>query len=169
MWKQLELWGEDGKEETSIYPHFDSPCNDNELMLNYQYEYLQHNDQKAFNKLWLKSTELAMKFITVEKEKKGFILRRQEHEDKATEAVMYVLRRYKNKGYYIKKGFPAAIYHGVIHALYYRNKTQEIEQELERLVNNNNYSFEEALEVIKVEKEKERIKEEQKTQLFLFG
>lgn len=86
-------------------------------------------DSAAWSELWVLSLEVCKRIITHERQRKGFFLNDDEFEDKAVNAVEYVLRRYRKtykdgKTYRVKKNFVSALYMGVVHSLYYR-KTQD--------------------------------------------
>ena len=103
---------------------------DNETLLKLQDLYLKDNDPLAWQQLWLLSLTICKKIINKEKSKKHFFLSKEDFEDKAMDAVVYVLRRYKkdyknNKKYYIKN-FIATLYLGVIHSLYYQTDKNKI-------------------------------------------
>lgn len=107
-------------------PHFDEPRNDNELLLNYQYEWLMHQDPEAWEDLWLLACKIARRMIIALARKKGFRLGYYTLQDKVETAVEYVLRRY-DYGWYVKKAFLKAIKEGVVHSLWYRTKAQRME------------------------------------------
>lgn len=115
----------------------------------------------------VKSISLAGAFIRKEMKKKGFFLSREEIEDKKLDAVEYVLRRFKgDKQYFIKESFTSAIYFGVEHALYYRNKSQALVDEIITRMNcSKSLTYEEAVEQIKI---KRYIKKKREVCSFLF-
>lgn len=145
------FWMYEEVTDLSVLPHFYAPKDDNELLLNYQYEMIMHHSKAAEEKLWVKSISLAGAFIRKEMGNKGFFLSREEIEDKKLDAVEYVLRRFKGKKqYYIKESFTSAIYFGVEHALYYRNKGESlIDEIIEKMNRNKSLTFEDCLENIK--------------------
>lgn len=111
---------------TEELPHFDNPRNDNERLLNYQYDWLVHQDPEAWEKLWLLSCAVARRMITSMAKKKGFRLSAASLHDKVENAVIYVLRRY-DYGWYVKKAYLKAIKEAVVHSLWYRTKAQRME------------------------------------------
>ncbi len=123
----------------SELPFFDTPKNDNETLMNLQYMYLSKKDRKAQESLWLISIAIAKKLIRKEQKEKKFFLAASDLEDKAVEAVEYILRRYDrrkdNACWCVRKNFISAIYNGVRHALYYQNKTEQLYNELKKGVN----------------------------------
>lgn len=160
--EQIEFYWMYGEvSEKNVLPYFHAPKNDNELLLNYQYEIIMHHSKAAEEKLWVKSISLAGAFIRKEMKKKGFFLSREEIEDKKLDAVEYVLRRFKGtKQYYIKESFTSAIYFGVEHALYYRSKSESLIDEIvEKMNRNKSLTFEDCLENVK---EKRYAKKEKK-------
>ena len=117
----------DGKTVSSEgLPHFDDPKNDNERLLNYQYDWLVHRNPEAWEKLWLLSCTVARRMITAMARKKGFKLSEATLHDKVENAVIYVLRRY-DYGWYVRKAYLKAIKEAVVHSLWYRTKAQRME------------------------------------------
>ena len=118
-------------------PFYAEPKNDSEILINLQYAYLAKNDRKAHRDLWLKSIEIAKKLIRNERKQKGFYLDDADFEDKAIEAVEYVLRRYSerkdNYCWSVRKNYVSALYNGVRHALYYQSKSEQLYTRLKKL------------------------------------
>lgn len=117
-------------------PFYAEPKNDSEILINLQYAYLAKNDRKAHRDLWLKSIEIAKKLIRNERKQKGFYLDDADFEDKAIEAVEYVLRRYSerkdNYCWSVRKNYVSALYNGVRHALYYQSKSEQLYTRLKK-------------------------------------
>lgn len=105
---------------------FPDPKNDNEKLLNYQYEWLVHKDAKAWEGLWILSRQIARRMILTLAKKKGFVMDPLTLEDKADDAIIYILRRYQ-RGWYVRKAYHKAIKEGVIHAIWHRTKAQKNE------------------------------------------
>lgn len=118
-------------------PFFNNPKNDNEKLINLQYMFLARNDKKAQAELWLKSTEIAKKLIKKERKEKAFFLDPDDLDDKALEAVEYVMRRYgkktENDCWCVRTNYISAIFNGVRHALYYRSKSDELYDRVKKL------------------------------------
>lgn len=109
-------------------PHFDNPKNDNELLLNYQYEY-KNGNVKALNGMYKKGYLIAMKYISVNarKNKHIAILSESDKQEKAHNAITYIIERYfKVANWYIKKSFTAYLYMRVKHELYYVRKVDAL-------------------------------------------
>lgn len=99
---------------------------DNKRLLELQERFLS-GDSRAWTELWLLSSEVCGRIIRHEREKKGFFISQDDFKDKTTNAVSYVLCRYRKtyksgKSYKIEKNFISALYFGVRHALYYRSE-----------------------------------------------
>lgn len=118
-------------------PFFAEPKTDSEILINLQYAYLARKDRKAQTALWLKAIVIAKKFIRRERKEKGFFLDDSDFEEKAVEAVEYIMRRYaRRKDNYcwsVRKNYVSAIYNGVRHALYYQNKAEQLYTRLKKL------------------------------------
>jgi len=118
-------------------PFFAEPKTDSEILINLQYAYLARKDRKAQTALWLKAIVIAKKFIRRERKEKGFFLDDSDFEEKAVEAVEYIMRRYaRRKDNYcwsVRKNYVSVIYNGVRHALYYQSKTEQLYTRLKKL------------------------------------
>ena len=118
-------------------PFFAEPKTDSEILINLQYAYLARKDKKAHEALWLKAIEIAKKMIRKERNTNGFYLDETDFEDKAVEAVEYVLRRYSeqkdNYCWSVRENYISAIYNGVRHALYYQSKSEQLYTRLKKL------------------------------------
>lgn len=106
--------------------HYDSPQNDNELLMNYQYQFLMNDDQTAWGKLidlaFIVTKRLVWKWMKANKLKLDDIAQ----EERVSDAVFYVLRRYKtNVGYAVQKNYIHALELGVHHAMQYQTKLDE--------------------------------------------
>lgn len=109
------------KLELKYYPE---PKNDNERLMNYQYEYIKNGSEEAWGKLITLSFEVTKKLIWrwMSEHKAGY-LDEIDQDEKTSIAVEYVLRRYINNiGYSIKKNFITALNEGVKHAMLYKTK-----------------------------------------------
>lgn len=107
--------------------YFANPKNDNELLLNYQYEYLKNNNQEAWGKLielsFVVTKRLIWRWL---KDHPDTFLDDIAQEEKISDAVHYVLRRYKeNVGWYAKGNFIGALKSGVIHVMLYSTAIEE--------------------------------------------
>ena len=110
-------------------PHYSAPKNDNERLLNYQYDYKVHGDRRALNKIYELGKEIAYKYINVYTcENKLFKqLSPEIRQEKAHNAITYIVARYlKVNGWAIKKSFTSYIYLRVRHELLYRRKVDDI-------------------------------------------
>lgn len=105
-------------------PHFDTPQDDNERLLNYQYDFLVNGSQEAWNELWKLVEDTAGRMLAhICKQRKVFFTA-EKWEEKRTDAAIYLLRRYKTKkDYCIKTNYPLHIWYAVKHVLDYRRKS----------------------------------------------
>lgn len=121
---------QEGKEDTQEtnegivnLPHFDAPQNDNERLLNYQYDFLVTGSQEAWNELWKLVEDTAGRMMAHICKKRKIFFTAEEWKEKRTDAAIYLLRRYKTKtGYCIKANYPLHIWYAVKHVLDYRRK-----------------------------------------------
>ena len=107
-------------------PYFPDPKDDNQKLLNYQHDWLLRNDEEAKTKLWVLAEKVALRMIKAQEKRKGFRLDPDRRRDKAMDALVYVFRRYRY-GWYVTGAYLQAIKCGVIHALYYRTKADDLE------------------------------------------
>lgn len=115
-------------------PYFEHPKDLNETLLNLQHDWLILKDKKAWARLWQLSIAYAESEILKQKEIHGFRLASDEKEDKALNAVEYVLRRYTTRrGWCVKKSFISQIYGGVMHALWSMNLNQKFDADVEHI------------------------------------
>jgi hypothetical protein len=117
---------------------YENPKNDNEKLCNLQAEFLRTHSKKAEAQLWTTCLEVVHKFINLEQKEKHFFMNEEDKQDKAIEAVEYVMRRYmrhyktqRDKGrmdtqfWAGRTSFLNALYGGVKHALYYEGGQKE--------------------------------------------
>lgn len=123
---QEELFQQANKElhKNAVLPYFYNPQNDNEMLFNYQYEYLKNDDMNAWQKLLELSTEVMQRMLWkwLKTHKEDF-LDSVAQSEKVSEAVFYVLRRYKTQlGWYCEKNFIGCLKSGLLHAMRYQTK-----------------------------------------------
>ena len=105
--------------------HYSNPQNDNQRLLNCQYEWIRNGDKDAEARLWMLARKVALRMVRKEEKKRGCFFDPLTREDKVADAVMYVLRRYK-RNWFVRHSFLDAIWHGVKHALDYRTMAEEL-------------------------------------------
>lgn len=104
-------------------PHFEAPQNDNERLLNYQYDFLVNGSQEAWRNLWELASATAGRMLAHSCKQRNIHFSKEQWEDKRAEAVMYLLRRYRTRpGYRIEADFPLHIWYAVKHVLDYKRK-----------------------------------------------
>lgn len=102
-------------------PHFENPQNDNERLLNYQYDFLVNHKELALNGLFTLGLVIARKYINKEAQKNSHIKRLSwdEKEDKAAAAIAYFLSMYKRySNFYVERSFTGYLYLRVKFELY---------------------------------------------------
>jgi hypothetical protein len=108
-------------------PYYPHPRDDNQRLLNYQHDWLEKQDPKAWTKLWNLAQKVARRMIRAQARRRGFYLDELAVDDRTSDAVCYVLRRYQY-GWYVKKAYLKAIKEGVVHALWYRTLADESQE-----------------------------------------
>ena len=109
-------------------PHYDQPQNDNERLLNYQWEY-KNGDQNALNSMYTLGYKIALKYISTKAQKNRHIaeLCRSDKEERAHNAITYIIARYlRDKDFVIIRSFTGYIYLRIQHELYYYRKVDKI-------------------------------------------
>ena len=101
-------------------PYYENPVNDQELMCNYQYDWLVKGDFEARQKLFTLGYEV-MKRLLWRKMKKGGLgfLDEEQQNDIVSNAFVYVFRRFDH-GYCVTKNFFTVLNDGLRHALFYK-------------------------------------------------
>lgn len=106
--------------------HFEEPKNDNEWLLNYQYDFY-NGDMSAWHKLWTLSYTVVHRMFTTQIRKNRLHYSFDERYDRELYAVEYVLRRFKKaKPYFIRYDFLKQLKGGVLHAIYYQTKADKL-------------------------------------------
>ena len=129
MTEQIEFDFELPTEKKPDLPHFEKPKNDNEKLLNYQWEYKEKLNKKALNAMYNLGYKTALKYIGSEAKKNRHIaeLDSSEKEEKAHNAITYIITRYfKISDFAITKSFTAYLYLRVKHELFYTRKIDKI-------------------------------------------
>ena len=107
-------------------PYFEDPQDDNQRLLNYQHDWLEKQDEKAWENLWALAQKVARRMVSSLARKHGFRFTGDDIDDRVNIAVEYVLRRYQD-GWWVRKAYLKALKEGVVHALWYRTMSDENE------------------------------------------
>lgn len=116
------------KEQTDALPHFPEPKNDNEFLLECQYEY-RHGDKKALVRMYQRAKTLSLKFINAIAQKNKHVrsLPWENKKIKAEDAATYMIEQYiKRADFAVTKNFPGYLFLRVAHELYYRRKVDKV-------------------------------------------
>ena len=114
---------------TRPLPYYPEPKNDNEKLLNWQYEYRIKGDEKALNKMYRLGEIIALRYInTVAKKNKAVAKMAQcDKEEKAHNAIVYIIARYlRVKDFAITNSFTGYLFLRIKHELFYRRKVDKI-------------------------------------------
>ncbi len=112
---------------TRPLPHYPEPKSDNQRLLNYQYEYKVKGDTAALNRMYKLGCKIAGRFIKTEAEARGFCLCASDREEKAHNAITYIIARYlRVQDFAITESFTAYLYLRVKHELYHQRKVDKI-------------------------------------------
>jgi hypothetical protein len=110
-------------------PFYETPSNDNQRLLNMQYEYKAKGNAQALNAMYALGCTIALKYINAQAGKNPHIahMSDDEKEGKAHNAITYIIARYlKVKDFSIRKSFTSYLYLRVQHELYYQRKVDKI-------------------------------------------
>lgn len=124
-----ELPKRKAEEPKPALPHFDDPRNDNERLLNWQYAYRTAGDEGALGRMYALGYTIALRYIgTMARCRKPVAeLARGDKEEKAHNAITYIIARYLRKeDFAIRESFTAYLYLRVKHELFYRRKVDTI-------------------------------------------
>lgn len=111
-------------------PFFENPKDDNEKLLNLQFEY-KHGKQQALNAMYNVGLLVALKHITKVSKKNRFVraLSESEKNEKAHNAITYLVEKFlAENDFVITKNFLACIYFRVLHELFYKRKVDDLVQ-----------------------------------------
>ena len=128
MPKQLEFNFNELSERKTDLPHYESPKNDNELLLNYQWDY-RKGDKTALNKMYELGYNIALRYISIHAKKNPHIakLDQNRREEKAHNAITYIIARYLQiSDFAIYKSFTSYLYLRIQHELFYKRKVDDI-------------------------------------------
>lgn len=103
---------------------FAEPKNDNEKLLNLQYEY-RHGKEEALSTMHKKLEIIAKKIIKTESRKKHFELEDYEIEEKAQNAADYIIVQYLKRADFAMLHPTSYLYLRVKHELYYQNELEK--------------------------------------------
>ncbi len=112
-------------------PCFENPKCDNERLLNFQWAYKEKGDRNALNSMYALGFKVALKYIGAKARKNRHIaeLGRSDREEKAHNAITYIIERYlKAPDFAVSRSFTAYLYLRVQHELFYTRKTDRIVQ-----------------------------------------
>ena len=116
------------QEVTETLPHFPNPKNDNEYLLECQWQY-RHGDDLALSKMYKRSITICLKFINAIGQKNWHVraLTWEEKKVKAEDAATYVIEQYmKRPDFYITKNYPGYLFLRIAHELFYMRKVDNI-------------------------------------------
>lgn len=138
-WQQqvlgFDFWEEEKKQEAeklqdqnAKLPHFLEPKNDNEYLLECQWQY-RHGDDTALVKMYKRARTLGLKFINAIGQSNRHVkaLPYESKKIKAEDAATYMIEQYiKRPDFEITKNFPGYLFLRVAHELFYRRKVDKV-------------------------------------------
>lgn len=122
-------FGLKAREDFANIPHYDAPQDDNERLLEYQYQYKINGKRQALADMYRLGVEVCKKMISQKATSNKHIkkLNADEREEKAIDATNYIIMRLMNRpDWYIKTSFTAYLYLRLLHELFYRRKVDRI-------------------------------------------
>lgn len=98
--------------------------------------FLKNGDSESWCKMWIIGNKITLRLVNHELTKTRYHMSKEDREEKALDALIYVLRRYRKayksgKQYKIKSSPCSAFYFGVKHSLYYQTKADKITEFVE--------------------------------------
>ena len=127
-YKQLEFDFNALLKKKNNLPHYENPKCDNELLLNYQWDFKQ-GDKSALNKMYKLGLSIAKRYISIHAKKNTHIAKLdiRSREEKAHNAITYIITRYLQiSDFVIEKSFTSYLYLRIQHELFYRRKVDDI-------------------------------------------
>lgn len=138
-WKQqvlgFDFWETEKKQEAeklqdqnAKLPHYPDPKNDNEYLLECQWQY-KHGNPEGLKKMYKRSKTLSLKFINAigQKNKHVRALSWEEKKIKAEDAATYCIEQYmKRADFAIEKNYPGYLFLRVVHELFYMRKVDHL-------------------------------------------
>ena len=131
----FDFWEEEKQEaekkklqQTESLPHFPTPRNDNEYLLECQWQY-RHGDDTALVKMYKRARTLGLKFINAigQSNRHVMALAYESKKIKAEDAATYMIEQYiKRPDFVITKNFPGYLFLRVAHELFYRRKVDKV-------------------------------------------
>ncbi len=126
MGGQLELFpGETAEQKKNrilkTLKHFEEPSNDNQILLNLQYDFVATGDSTYIWQGWNLMLDTTKRLIKWEMKKKGLVFSREIINEKSEHAVFLKVKEVLN-GYYVKTSFVASLYDKVREVLYKQSK-----------------------------------------------
>ena len=131
----FDFWEEEKKEaakrqqeQKEGLPHFLEPRNDNEYLLECQWQY-KHGDKSALDRMYKRSTVICLRFINAIGQKNQHV-RRYTYEEKklkAEDAATYIIEQYiKRPEFVITKNYPGYLFLRITHEIYYQREVDKI-------------------------------------------
>lgn len=120
---------EQKQEQKTNLPHFQEPKNDNERLLELQYQYKVNGKQEALTEIYELSCEICGKYISKETNRNRHIknMDLDERSDKAKDAATYIVEQLlKRPDFQINKSFTGYLFLRVMKELYYQRKVDTI-------------------------------------------
>ena len=114
------------KKEIDDLPFFEKPENDNQRLMNLQYEYY-HGRTEKLDKIFLLLLEIARKIISKEAKEKKLIFSRDHKEELAIDSVSLVIEQILKNKLKIRTSFIAYIYLQVKKTMYSKTKAEKLE------------------------------------------
>ncbi len=117
------------QKELEAMPHFENPSNDNECLLEFQYQYKVNGKQEALSYFYQRAVDVCKKFInhSARKNKHLKLLSESEREEKAEDAANYIVEKYLSEKYwFIKSNVPGYLFLRVLKELFYQSKADKI-------------------------------------------
>ena len=116
------------QEQIDSLPHFPEPKNDNEYLLECQWQY-RHGDQSALDRMYKRAKTLGLKFINAIGQSNSHVaaLAYEAKKIKAEDAATYMIEQYiKRPNFAIEKNWPGYLFLRIAHEVYYRREVDKV-------------------------------------------
>ena len=109
---------------STLLHYYPRPHTDNEVLINYQYDFRVNGDKESLDKIYSKGFKIAQSIIFSIAKKKRFDM--SFTSDKAHNAITSIIEKFlTDKEFYIKENFISYLYFRVEHELFYRRKVDK--------------------------------------------
>lgn len=126
---QLNLFSFLDVDLVEVPDRIENPVTDNDRLFNLQFDYYNGNkDQDLLWKMFPILNKVAYRYVRKEKELKKFIMSDADMREKAEDAALKVIDKYRKSNYICEKSVTSLLYLQVLEVLYHMTMAQKFEK-----------------------------------------